>query len=167
MKGPAVLLLAVLLLSPLTAQALTREEVDRNLRQEEARLAQIEAQVAAHRQTLGEAAQKEKSLLDELSRINEKTVVTQQKIVVLDLQQKKVAGRIEDLEREIASTRKNLVGVQELLRRRLLALYKYANGADLDLLLSTGDVQEALATTYLLKRITDQDRLFFDDLARK
>lgn len=167
MKGSAALLLAVLLLSPLTAQALTREEVDRSLRQEEARLAQIEAQVAAHRQKLGEAAQKEKSLLDELSRINEKTVVTQQKIVVLDLQQKKVAGRIEDLEKEIASTRKDLVGVQELLRKRLLALYKYGNGADLDLLLSTGDVQEALATTYLLKRITDQDRLFFDDLARK
>ena len=167
MRGSIALLLAVLVFSLSTAEALTQKEVDQRLRQEEIRLAQIETQVAAHRQRLGETKQKEKSLLGELSRINEKTIVTQQKIVVLDLQQKKVTGRIEELEGQITTTRKELSNVSDLLRRRLLALYKYGNGADLDLLLSTGDVQEALATTYLLKRITDQDRLFFDDLARK
>ncbi len=169
MKGKAliVMIFAALALAVPSAEALTRQEVDQRLRQEEIRLAQIEAQVSQHRQKMSETVRKEKSLLDELSVINEKTVVAAQKIVVLDLKQKKVTARIEELETEIAMTRKDLADVQELLHRRLLALYKYGNGTDLDLLLSTGDVQEALATTYLLKRITDQDRAFFEDLTRK
>ena len=160
-------LLLVFLLPSLSAGALTRQEVDKRLRQEENRLAQIEAQVAQHRKRMTETVRKEKSLLDELSVINEKSVVAEQKIVVLDLKQKQVMGRIGELEGDIAATRKELANVQDMLRRRLLALYKFGNGTDLDLLLSTGDVQEAMATTYLLKRITDQDRLFFEDLSRK
>lgn len=169
MKGKALIamIFSALALAIPSAEALTRQEVDQRLRQEEIRLAQIETQVSQHRQKMSETVRKEKSLLDELSVINEKTVVAAQKIVVLDLKQKKVTARIEDLETEIAMTRKDLAGVQELLQRRLLALYKYGNGTDLDLLLSMGDVQEALATTYLLKRITDQDRAFFEDLTRK
>ncbi len=169
MKGKALIamIFAALALAVPSAEALTRQEVDQRLRQEETRLAQIETQVSQHRQKMSETVRKEKSLLDELSVITEKTVVAAQKIVVLDLKQKKVTARIEELETEIAMTRKDLAGVQELLHRRLLALYKYGNGTDLDLLLSTGDVQEALATTYLLKRITDQDRAFFEDLTRK
>lgn len=169
MNGKALIamIFSALALAIPSAEALTRQEVDQRLRQEEIRLAQIETQVSLHRQKMSETVRKEKSLLDELSVINEKTVVAAQKIVVLDLKQKKVTARIEDLETEIAMTRKDLAGVQELLQRRLLALYKYGNGTDLDLLLSMGDVQEALATTYLLKRITDQDRVFFEDLTRK
>ncbi len=169
MNGKALIamIFSALALAIPSAEALTRQEVDQRLRQEEIRLAQIETQVSQHRQKMSETVRKEKSLLDELSVINEKTVVAAQKIVVLDLKQKKVTARIEDLETEIAMTRKDLAGVQELLQRRLLALYKYGNGTDLDLLLSMGDVQEALATTYLLKRITDQDRVFFEDLTRK
>ncbi len=169
MNGKALIamIFSALALAIPSAEALTRQEVDQRLRQEEIRLAQIDTQVSQHRQKMSETVRKEKSLLDELSVINEKTVVAAQKIVVLDLKQKKVTARIEDLETEIAMTRKDLAGVQELLQRRLLALYKYGNGTDLDLLLSMGDVQEALATTYLLKRITDQDRVFFEDLTRK
>jgi len=166
-KALIAMIFSALALAIPSAEALTRQEVDQRLRQEEIRLAQIETQVSQHRQKMSETVRKEKSLLDELSVINEKTVVAAQKIVVLDLKQKKVTARIEDLETEIAMTRKDLAGVQELLQRRLLALYKYGNGTDLDLLLSMGDVQEALATTYLLKRITDQDRVFFEDLTRK
>lgn len=163
-----VLLLALCLslLCTLRGDAATTssQEIEKKLRTEEKRLQQIENQVAYHQRKIVETRKREKGLLDELSQYDEKAAVTDQKIRVLELKEKKAAVLLHDLQREIESTGRDIDRVKGLLASRLVSLYKYGNSAGLDLVLSAGNVQDALTMTYLLRRVAEQDELFFREL---
>lgn len=143
------------------------QELERKIRTEEKRLEQIEKQVAYHQRKITESRKREKGLLDELSRYDQKAAVTGQKIRVLELKEKKAEARLQELQQEIGTTRKDMERVKGLLASRLVSLYKYGNSAGLDLVLSAGNVQDALTMTYLLQRVAEQDEHFFRELAAR
>ncbi len=165
-----VLLLAFALL-PLfagSAAGATSAQIEKKIRTEEKRLERIENQVAYHRRKINENRKREKGLLDELSRYDQKAAVTVQKIRVLELKEKKSRLRLQELDTEIHATRREMERVRDLLASRLVSIYKYGNSAGLDLILSAGNVKDAMTMTYLLQRVAEQDETFFRGLeARK
>lgn len=166
------LMVLTLCLSPLLLiradAASSSQEIERKIRTEEKRLEQIEKQVAFHQRKITETRKREKGILDELSRYDQKAAVTGQRIRVLELKEKQAESRLQELQQEIENTRKDMEEVKGLLGSRLVSLYKYGNSAGLDLVLSATNVQEAMNMTYLLRRVAEQDENFFRELeARK
>lgn len=168
-KWPFLFLMSIFVLAgALPAEATSSTEIERKIRTEEKRLEQIESQVAYHQRKISESRKREKGLLDELNEYDQKAAVTAQKVRVLELKEKQAIERLQELESDIRTTRKEMDRVGDLLADRLVSLYKYGNSAGLDLILSAGDVKEAMNMGYLLQRVAEQDETFFRSLeARK
>jgi murein DD-endopeptidase MepM/ murein hydrolase activator NlpD len=165
---PVRILLLVLFLAVgcgAASAAVHPSEVEKRLKKEEQRLDRIQGQLQYHRKQATVAAKQAKGVVVQLEQINQKLVVTEQKMTVLELRKSKVVDRMGFLVREIRSTGGRIEEVKGLLRQRLVAVYKYGGVAEFNLLLSAGGAQEALATSYLLGRIAEQDRGLIRELS--
>ena len=67
--------------------------------------------------------------------------------------------------REIRVTSGRIGEVKDLLKERMVAIYKYGGVAEFNLLLSAPGARDALATSYLLGKIADQDQRLIRELS--
>jgi murein DD-endopeptidase MepM/ murein hydrolase activator NlpD len=142
-------------------------ELEQRIKREEQRLDQVQGQIQYHRKVVREAAKQEKGVAAQLDQINERIVVTEQRMTVLNLKKARIMDRMGVLVREIGKTGTRIDEVKRLLEQRLVAIYKYGGVAEFNLLLSAGGAQEALSTSYLLNRIAEQDRGLIRELSER
>ena len=130
-------LLAVgLLVSPASAQ----RRDDQTLRQKEQSLQQTQKQLREERAKAAEARKRETSLLSELEAIERTLGEKRRALVPLNGRIRKAQGEIGGLEGEIRRLEAQRAGQQEVLGRRLRAMYKLqAQGGVLPLVLAGDD----------------------------
>lgn len=162
-----MLLLPVLLLMPGAASGITMEEIDLRIKAEQSRLATIEKQIDYHKKQISISQQKEQRLLEELAKLTEEINRSHQRISLLELQNEKTQLRLEELSRQIAATESRLGAIRELLRERVVALYKYGGVAEMEMLLACDNLYAAMEASYLLNRMTQMDKELFREAAER
>ncbi|MBI4240710.1 MAG: peptidoglycan DD-metalloendopeptidase family protein [Candidatus Rokubacteria bacterium] len=152
--------LGVLLLAVLAAPVAAQRK-DPTLREKEQTLQQTQKQLREERAKAAEAKKREASLLAELETIDLKLAEKRRELQRLDRRIKQVEAEMSGLEKEIKRLETRRVGQQEMLARRLSALYKlHAQGGVLPMILAGDDpVTRAVQLRHLAALATVDARL--------
>ena len=161
------LMLLAFFVSAAGARAAEESDLDARISQEETRMRALESQISKHRTLVQEMNRKEKGVLTQLSDLDQRKRMTEHKIRILELKEKKVQGSIVGLKRTIRETEGRIGDITAMLRERVTAIYKYGGIAEFNLLLSSASAHEAMATSVLLGRIARQDEQMLEELFRK
>jgi len=141
------------------AGAQKRDGADIGERQQDLR--QTQKRLNEERQKAADAKKREAGLLAELESIDKRVTDKRKQVVTLDGRIKKAQADIGDFQTDIAKLGRQRVGQEEVLERRLRALYKLeAQGGALPLLLSGDDpVAKAVQLRHLTTLATVDARL--------
>jgi len=139
-------------------------DLDTSIKIEEKRLETIKRQINYHKRQVLQAKKKEKNILKDLSGIGQNIVLLEQQIKLLNLKEKRTQMKIEELTKKISKTNGNIDSAKKILTRRLVALYKYGNVAQFNLILSASSAHEVLNNVFLLRRISEQDKRLISTL---
>jgi septal ring factor EnvC (AmiA/AmiB activator) len=133
----------------------------RRHRREQQDLRQTQKRLNEERQKAADAKKREAGLLAELESIDKRVTDKRKQVVTLDGRIKKAQADIGDFQTDIAKLGRQRVGQEEVLERRLRALYKLeAQGGALPLLLSGDDpVAKAVQLRHLTTLATVDARL--------
>jgi len=138
--------------------------LDTSIKAEEQRLERIKKQISYHERQVMQASKREKNILKDLSRIGQNIVLLEQQIRLLNLKEERTQMKIEELTKEISKTNGDIDRGKEIVARRLVALYKYGNVAQFNLILSASNVHEVLNNVFILRRISEQDERYISGL---
>jgi len=159
--------LFMLLFSSLTAAYAATSAIDGKIAREEKSMKRLEKQVDYHKKAAAQASKKEKNVLQQLSDYDQKSKLAEQRITLLELKQEKVSGTVNDLEKEIAETERDIKEMKGLLRDRFVSIYKYGGLTEMDLLVGSQNAHEAMVTSYLLSKVAKQDQTMIEAMSRK
>jgi septal ring factor EnvC (AmiA/AmiB activator) len=151
-RGVALLLAIapVLLVSVVQAQAPKREGAA-EIGDKQRDLQQTQKRLREERQKAADARKREAGVLSELEAIDQRLTVKRKQVAVLDGRMRKAQADIGDLQGEIGRLQARRSGQEEVLGRRLRALYKLqAQGGVLPIVLSGADpVEQAVQLRHL------------------
>ncbi len=137
----------VLTMSGVAAVAQDADDLDRVT----SRLDQISDEIEQAEQVAGSA---EVELADAEARLAEVEQIVNDLAVQLEQQQTRVAEAQADLEELEARAQE----VQEAFDARTVEMFKRSYGSDIDAVLSSGDIQEAMDRRTLLEQVNESDR---------
>ena len=148
----AFLSAAVLLCAPLPtlAAAKTAAQIEAEIKQQEREYQKIQSQMSKVSKNIKETQRKEKNVTQQIGVLSQKITVTQQKVNVVSLKMRKVQNNIFALSNNIKEANKNISAAQEILKKRLINIYKYGGVAEFNLLLSSQGAEDALANSTTL-----------------
>ncbi|MFP4481817.1 MAG: murein hydrolase activator EnvC family protein, partial [Thermovirgaceae bacterium] len=135
------------------------------IKNEEKRLETIKRQMEYHQRQVMQTKKKEKSVLNDLSQINQNITLLEQQIRLLTLKEQQTQLKIEETVEKIAKTERQIARTKGALGDRIVAIYKYGNVANFNLLFSAGNAHEAMTNSYLLSKIARQDQRIIGELA--
>ena len=141
--------------------------IDGKIAREEKSMQRLEKQVNYHKQAVAQASKKEESVLQQLSNYDQKRKLTEQRITLLELKQEKVNGTVHDLEEQIANAERDIARMKELLRDRLVSIYKYGGLTEINLLVGARNAHDAMVTSYLLSKVAGQDQSMIEEMSKK
>ena len=142
----------------------TEDDIDRQIKKQEEEYQRIQKQISTTKKKLTETTKKEKSVTQQIEVLSQKITITRQKVNVVTLKVKKIQKNIVNLSSQIVDKNKKIAQVEELLRNRLVSIYKYGGVSDFNLLLSSQGAEDALANSYLLGKIAEQDQQLINEL---
>ena len=134
--------------------------------QEQARL-NLERRIQLHNEAVSGRSQQERMLREHLSVLQQNSEITQQQIELLEEQMDRLQNAINALDAEIAETSYQKEFMVSELGARLVNIFKYGSREELNLLLSSESLNEAMASAYLLRRLAHHERLVIEDLLAK
>ncbi len=140
------------------------DDLDRQIKKQEEEYKKIQRQISNTKKKLTETTRKEKAVTQQIEVLSQKITITQKKVNVVSLRIKKVHQNIVELSKEIVDKNKRIAEVEDLLRHRLVSIYKYGGVTEFNLLLSSQGAEDALANSYLLTKIAEQDQSLINEL---
>ena len=157
--GVATAAALALVLAGMPAVAQKRDGADIGQKQHD--LQQTQKRLSEERQKAADAKKREAGLLVELESIDKRVTDKRKQVVTLDGRIKKAQADIGDLQADIGKLGRQRLGQEEVLERRLRALYKLeAQGGALPLLLSGDDpVAKSVQLRHLTTLATVDARL--------
>lgn len=152
---------AMLLLGVSAAPAFAQKRDATDLGDKQHDLQQTQKRLNEERQKAADAKKREAGLLSELETIDKRVTEKKKQVAVLDGRIKRAQGDIGELQSDIGRLQRQRLGQEELLERRLRALYKLeAQGGALPLLLSGDDpMAKAVQLRHLTTLATVDARL--------
>ena len=170
----AVLLLWVEILGPARAAwtapaacAENAENLDALIAIRERARQNLGRQIEQYNETARKKAQEAKGLLGRITKLRQEAQMSGARIELLELQSKRLQDSAHELNKDIVRIDRSMKNLIEALRHRLLDIYKYDARAELNLLLSTEDTHEAMTLSYMLDRLSRQDRVILEELGGK
>lgn len=130
--------------------AATKSELNNQSNELDNKIAEKEKEIETVESNLSAAMQEVQSLVAQISSLEQ---------AISDLNEKisSVTGEIEQKEKDIAQKEKETDEKQELLNKRLIAIYESGNVSYLDMLLSSCDLSDFLSKYYLISDIAEYD----------
>jgi len=163
----SLVLLVLSAMSTSSWAAMTAEELDRRIREEEHQMAILERQVKHQQELINASKKREAAYLQELARFDQKRQVAEQSISLLELKRKKILREISEMEKEISRLEKEIERIKGFLAERLVTIYKFGGTAELNLLLSSQNVADAMNTGHLLRKLAAQDEDLIGEVERE
>ena len=124
-------------------------------------------QIDQYNETARKKAQEAKGLLGRITKLRQQAQMSGARIELLELQSKRLQDSARELNEKVAQIDQSMKNLVEALHIRLLDIYKYDARAELNLLLSTEDTHEAVIMSYMLDRLSRQDRVILEELSGK
>ncbi|MBQ9882742.1 MAG: peptidoglycan DD-metalloendopeptidase family protein [Synergistes sp.] len=164
-----ICLAAVLALSAgqASAAAKTAAQIDNELKQQEQAYKKIQNQMSQVSKNIQEKQKQERNVTQQIGLLSQKISLTQQKANVVSSKINKLQSNIFTLANNIDKANKDIGSAQAILKKRLIDIYKYGGVAEFNLLFSSRGAEDALANTYLLGKIAEQDRKLINELTEK
>lgn len=139
-------------------------DLDSQIKKQEEEYQRIQKRLSTTKKKISETTKKEKTVTQQIETLSKKITLTSQKVSVVSLKVKKINQNIVKLSNEIVEKNKKIAKVEELLKLRLVSIYKYGGVTDFNLLLSSQGAEDALANSYLLGKIAEQDQQLINEL---
>lgn len=154
-----VALIAFLLLGSSSGVAAeTKTGASSRLREKRQELSQVKRDLNRERKQAQQVAQKERTLFDELDRIDHELQQKGRELKELQTRLKVSAERLLTTQHDITLTRTRLNQIQDLFRRRMRAIYKQGRHGYVQALLSSEDLSGAERRIRYLGAIANQDQ---------
>ena len=158
----------LLAFSPSTfADQQKERELDEQIRLQENNYKKLEKQMKNVNSKIRASRKKEKNVTQQLNHLAKKVVLTQQKTNIVTAKIHKTENNIVVTKNNIAELERQIIRDKKLLRARLIDIYKHAQLADVDLLLSTKNTHDAMENVHLLGKIAKQDQNLITALGSK
>ena len=158
----------LLAFSPSTfADQQKERELDEQIRLQENNYKKLEKQMKNVNSKIRASRKKEKNVTQQLNHLAKKVVLTQQKTNIVTAKIHKTENNIVVTKNNIAELERQIIRDKKLLRARLIDIYKHAQLADVDLLLSTKNTHDAMENVHLLGKIAKQDQDLITALGSK
>lgn len=143
------------------------DAVDAEIAMQERERNELDKKIQQYNETAKKKAQQAQSLLGRLTNLKQDSRMARQQIQVLQLRLDKLQKSMVALNDEMTETSKRVNALVIELRARLVNMYKYGSREELNLLLSAENTHEAIASAYLLNRLSHYDQVVIDDLLGK
>lgn len=143
----------------------TQNDIEKALKEQEKKYRQMQAQISNAKKKEKEAAKRESAFSKEVNRLIGQISITEQRVNVTTLKRNKILNDLALTNSKITMTSERIDGVKDLLKGRMIAIYKYGGMTEFNLLMSAPRAQDALATSYLLGKIAEQDKRLINDLS--
>lgn len=150
-----------------SAQPQSQNDLERQIKNQEAQLKKISNQIAASNKKLKEANQREKKVINDISILGNRMAEAEQRLNVTVLKRNQVQNKLTDTTAKIESTNASIENVKNLLSGRMVAVYKYGGVAEFNLFMSASGAQEALSISYMLAKMAEQDKTLINDLTEQ
>ena len=129
-----------------------------DLREQQKALGKVRGQIREERGRVREAREREASLLSELEEIEQRLAAKRSEWKKLDEALRQTSAEVRRLEGEIQKLEQRAWGQQELLARRLRALYKLRSEGGVPVLLAGADLHEVAVRARTLAIVASGDR---------
>ena len=141
------------------------ENIDSQIKNHEKERESLNKKIKQYNELARQKERESHTLLGRLDRLRHDASTSRNRMEFLEKENGRLQNSMEELNRNIADTRKVLEGLMPRFKSRVLGMYKYSSQEGLDLLLSIGDAHDALTTAYMLGCFVRQDRDIVTELA--
>ncbi|MDR1916788.1 MAG: peptidoglycan DD-metalloendopeptidase family protein [Synergistaceae bacterium] len=139
-------------------------DIEKELINQEKQLKKMATQIKDNDKKLKDAKKKEDKFINDISKLSNQLAEAEQRLNVTELRRNQVANRLIDTAAQILDIERRIEKAKDLLRGRMVAMYKYGGAAEFSLFMSATGTQDALSTSYLLARIAEQDKSLISEL---
>jgi septal ring factor EnvC (AmiA/AmiB activator) len=143
---------------PAVPETLSVEQLDQQIRENEAQLEQTRKRMTDVENQLAELTGREQAGLARLASLEEQIGLTRSYLAKLRAQSAARSNEIAQVARQIEQTAAEAASRNEALSRRLIAIYKYGQLSPLTALLSTHSVAEVYRKMLYLRWVVDADQ---------
>lgn len=162
-----VMISALLTIFNCIGEAATQSEIEKQIKAEERQLKKITNQIAEGNKKLKEATQKEKKAINEINVLANRLAEADQRLNVTVLKRDQVQSQLVDTQKKISEASVGIDQARKMLADRMVAVYKYGGSAEFNMFMSASGAQDALATSYLLSKMAEQDKMLISELSTK
>lgn len=164
MAGIFAALLSVAVLSAPSSVDANQSDLEKQLAAQEKQLKKMEQQIKQGKQKINNAERQEQKVIKEISNLSSRMSEAEQRLNVTVLKRNQVANKLTETTAKINETEGKIDRAKNLLSNRLVAVYKYGGASEFNLYMSASGAQDALATSFLLARIAEQDKILITEL---
>ena len=140
------------------------EITDIDIAAEEERMKVLERKIEEHRRKAQHIGQQEKSVLVDLSKLEQDTALLQQQNRVLLLKTQKLRTDINKLNKDIGETRAKIERMIAQLSLRLINMSRYGDAENLNVFFSSESIHEVINSIYLLEKLSAHDQKLIEEL---
>ena len=108
-----------------------------------------------------------KTLLTQLSQLRRDANNSQAKMKELEKENSKLKNSVDGLNKNITSVNNSINEILTHYKARLVDMYKYDSGNNLNVLFSSNNAHEIINTAYILNMFAKEDEAMLNELARK
>jgi len=138
------------------------QSLDSQIETQSQRLEQLQEEIRQYREELSAAEEEEQSLLEELNVLDREISYTRQLINQMERALQERRQRIELLTERLQENQAKIAELKDRFARRAVNIYKHGRLNDLELLLSSESMDQALYRYKYLRVINEADRKLFD-----
>ncbi|MCF7805683.1 MAG: peptidoglycan DD-metalloendopeptidase family protein [Candidatus Marinimicrobia bacterium] len=150
----------IVLLSAAVVPA-SAQDLGEKIRSQEQQLQSLEKEIQQFRQELETKQKREQSLLEQLNSLEKDISYTQQLVQQMERTQQEREKRIDHLNKSLSASEEKLTELKDRFARRAVRIYKQDNYSDIELLLTSRSLNQALIRYKYLSIINEADKKTF------
>lgn len=159
----SILLLASLsvMAAPVVAAV---SDIDSRIAAEERRRKDLDKRIQDYRKSIKEMGAKVQGLLSRIDELKQDESVAEQEMALLELQEGKIQEDMTFLNAEMMRDQMKIDELRDRMQHRLIDMYKYGVSEEMNLLLASENVFEAVESAHLLSLLSRHDEALLDQL---
>ncbi|MDR3166084.1 MAG: peptidoglycan DD-metalloendopeptidase family protein [Synergistaceae bacterium] len=138
--------------------------IERELANQQKRLDKMEREIKKNNAKLKDVKKKEERAINDISKLSNQLAEAEQRLNVTELKRRQITNKLTETTAKIQDMESRIERAKKLLKERVIAVYKYGGAAEFSLMMSASGTQDALATSYMLTKIAEQDKALIDNL---
>lgn len=164
------ILAVILIFAPVNianSAARRASNIDAQIAAEEKKREELAKQIQAYKKQIRDMGAQVEGLLTRVNTLQQDENIALQELTVLELQGKKIEENIEFLETVISEDQSKIDELSEIMKGRILDMYKYRQSDTTRMLFASRSVLEAVEMAYLLGLVNQRDEDILSQLQER